>query len=354
MMTRKARALGMKRTVYRNASGLPDSAQVTTARDQAILGRAIQEHFPRYYKYFSTRTFNYRGQTIANHNRLLGRIEGVDGIKTGYIRASGFNLVTSVHRDRRYVVAVVLGGKSAAARDARMRQLIGSHIREAAIKRTAPMVARTPAKPEPRNAGRFALASAGSTPVARSTTVSRPRATPSAGSTEPIRPVPVRTLSVKPGKTTRTASVAPLHLPSAPPPAPESSPPTTITAHPPAPAVTRAGILGVLPARASTASLGEAAPPPAPAVMQAKTRVRSGWIIQVGAYPAESEAKERLSAVRSKASRLLAAADPFTEPVQRGETTLYRARFAGLDKEQAQAACKFLKRNSVDCLAIKN
>jgi D-alanyl-D-alanine carboxypeptidase len=94
MMTRKARSLGMSRTVYRNANGLPNDEQVTTARDQATLGRAIQERFPRYYKYFSTRSFTFRGQRISNHNRLLGSVDGVDGIKTGYIRASGFNLVT--------------------------------------------------------------------------------------------------------------------------------------------------------------------------------------------------------------------------------------------------------------------
>src|SRR5207237_1405338 len=121
-MTHKARALGMSRTTYRNASGLPDDDQVTTARDQSTLGRAIQERFPRYYKYFSTRSFSFRGQWISNHNHLLGRVEGVDGIKTGYIRASGFNLVTSVHRGNRYVVAVVLGGSSAGSCDARTRQ----------------------------------------------------------------------------------------------------------------------------------------------------------------------------------------------------------------------------------------
>ena len=128
LMTRKAQALGMSRTVYKNASGLPDDEQVTTARDQAVLGRAIQERFPRYYKYFSTRSFTFRGQSIGNHNRLLGRVEGVDGIKTGYIRASGFNLVTSVHRGNRYIVAVVMGGSSAGSRDARMRDLISEHI----------------------------------------------------------------------------------------------------------------------------------------------------------------------------------------------------------------------------------
>src|SRR5438132_10193918 len=84
LMTRKARALGMSKTVYRNASGLPDDDQVTTARDQSTLGRAIQDRFPRHYRYFATSTFVYRGHAIRNHNRLLGNVEGVDGIKTGY------------------------------------------------------------------------------------------------------------------------------------------------------------------------------------------------------------------------------------------------------------------------------
>src|SRR5258705_13720521 len=87
LMTSKARALGMNRTTYRNASGLPNDEQITTARDQALLGRAIQERFPRYYRYFSTPSFTYRGEAMRNHNRLLGRVEGVDGIKTGYTRA---------------------------------------------------------------------------------------------------------------------------------------------------------------------------------------------------------------------------------------------------------------------------
>jgi D-alanyl-D-alanine carboxypeptidase len=131
LMTRKAQTLGMSRTIYKNASGLPDSGQVTTARDQSTLGRAVQERFPRYYKYFSIRTFTFRGQSIGNHNHLLGRVEGVDGIKTGYVNASGFNLVTSVHRGNRYLVAVVMGGSSAGSRDAKMRDLINDKIAQA-------------------------------------------------------------------------------------------------------------------------------------------------------------------------------------------------------------------------------
>jgi D-alanyl-D-alanine carboxypeptidase len=160
----------------------------------------------------------------------------------------------------------------------------------------------------------------------------------------------------------------------------EAPPPAPVPAPAPAP-LARAGFLGVLPAPSRTTAFAETPPAPAPvavaarpepareampqrettpppaaaaAVPSSRPQTRSGWMIQVGAYPAESEAKERLALAKSKASRLLASASPFTEPVQRGETTLYRARFAGFEREQAEAACKFLKRNDVDCLAIRN
>ena len=136
LMTRKARALGMSRTTYRNASGLPDDEQVTTARDQATLGRAIQDRFPRYYRYFSTQAFNYHGQSIRNHNHLLGNVEGVDGIKTGYTRASGFNLVTSMRRGNRHLVGVVMGGRSGGSRDAIMRNLLAENLAKASTQRT--------------------------------------------------------------------------------------------------------------------------------------------------------------------------------------------------------------------------
>src|SRR3954464_7279705 len=136
LMTRKARALGMSRMVYANASGLPDSDQLTTARDQATMGRAVQDRFPREYRYFGTPVFVYRGHAMRNHNKLLGRVEGVDGIKTGYTRASGFNLVSSVRRGNRHIVAVVMGGASGGARDARMRSLIEQQIASASTQRT--------------------------------------------------------------------------------------------------------------------------------------------------------------------------------------------------------------------------
>lgn len=124
MMTRKARQLGMRSTVFRNASGLPDDDQVTTARDFAMLGRALIQDYPKYYPYFSRRSFAYGGRNLPNHNRLMSRYDGMDGIKTGYIRASGFNLVGSAVRDGRRLIAVVMGGKSPVARDNRMAALL--------------------------------------------------------------------------------------------------------------------------------------------------------------------------------------------------------------------------------------
>jgi D-alanyl-D-alanine carboxypeptidase len=140
LMTRKAQALGMAGTVYVNASGLPADAQITTARDQAVLGRAIQEHFPEYYRYFAIPNFQYRRAVISNHNALLRQMEGVDGIKTGYTEASGYNLLSSLRRAGRHLVAVVLGGRSNGARDARMRQLLEENIQHAAEQRTAPPI----------------------------------------------------------------------------------------------------------------------------------------------------------------------------------------------------------------------
>jgi D-alanyl-D-alanine carboxypeptidase len=392
LMTRKAQALGMTKTVYKNASGLPNDSQVTTARDQAILGRAIQERFPTYYKYFQTHSFVFRGHTIGNHNRLLGRVEGVDGIKTGYTNASGFNLVTSLRRDKRHVVAVVLGGSSAGSRDARMRELLSQYVPSAATKRTAPTIAEaatpknegpkneridaiktemakneptavraTEAKPD-REGQRFDLASANSVPVhldLPATSAAAQRAAP--GSNDPIQPVTVKTLNVKGNNTVALAAPTPfagLPRPNEPVRAePARTEPTRTAAAapagdalPPPPPGARPGVLGTLPA-----SVAMANPPADPAAPQAaKPRPRSGWIIQVGAYPDEDEAKRKLGMVKIKALKLLSDADPFTEPTVKDGTTYYRARFAGLNKDQAEAVCSYLKRNDVECVAIKN
>ncbi|MEM7692952.1 MAG: serine hydrolase [Pseudomonadota bacterium] len=140
-MTRTARRLGMKSTTFRNASGLPNRAQTTTARDMARLGLAIQRDFPQYYGVFQTRTFQFGKRRYRNHNRLLGRVTGVDGIKTGFIRASGFNLITSVRRDKRHIVAVVMGGRSGKRRNAQMASLVERYLPKAKRGRISRVVA---------------------------------------------------------------------------------------------------------------------------------------------------------------------------------------------------------------------
>jgi len=442
MMTRKARALGMSRTIYRNASGLPNDEQVTTARDQATLGRAIQDRFPRYYRYFSTLTFNYHGQSIRNHNHLLGNVEGVDGIKTGYTRASGFNLVTSLRRDNHHLVGVVMGGRSGGSRDAIMRNLLAENLDKSANRRTVAAIterngeaattdvadagasAKTgtktgtksddadedsaetetsaPASAPPASAARsarsvIAAAAAAVPPQGKPEAKAESRVEPAPltngviesqplalvpGSTEPMKPVKVRTVQVKAGAvklaSAGNGAVASPFTTSAIPAArteiPETSNAVVANAAndrvvaaraelPPQPANhgTGNGILGVLPASgASPASASQAmayAEPVRPAAQNnpAKTMVtHSGWIVQVGALESESEARRRIDAARNQARGLLTRADSFTETVAKGDKTLYRARFAGLEKDQAEAVCRTLKRSDISCITVRN
>lgn len=422
MMTRKARALGMTRTVYRNASGLPNDDQVTTARDQATLGRALQDRFPRYYRYFATTSFVFRGRTIRGHNHLLGSVDGVDGIKTGYIRASGFNLVTNLKRGNRHLVGVVLGGRSSGSRDATMRNLLAENLEKAATRRTVAaiternpaeanaQVAEDQARSRPERAvqvdGAVQVASAAPEPtvlpperpthltrslIAASTAAlppkqAKPEPAPLTsgvidtqaiaaipGSSEPMKPVRVKTVLVRAGST-KLASAGPAQsMPSvaasnARDEAPETSGSVVARANmPPQPANfgTGHGILGVLPASSVPSSTSQAmasaepAPRAQPQAVQQNGAVKpvvshTGWIIQVGALETENEARERLDAARGRARGMLGKADPFTEPVAKGDKKLYRARFAGLDRDQAEAVCRTLKRSDMSCITIRN
>jgi D-alanyl-D-alanine carboxypeptidase len=341
MMTAKARALGMTHTVYRDASGLPNDEQITTARDMIILGRAIQDRFPQYYHYFATRTFTFRGEEYRNHNHLLGRVAGVDGMKTGYIRDSGFNIIVSMRRGPRHVVAVVFGGPTASARDARVVGLLDDTIQLASVKRTAPPIVEGVAEARAK-AAKETVASIPTPP---------PRPEPPTGSTDPIKPNPVKTFAVQ-ASTMHTAALAP--------PLADDRKlvrvegPTKVTTvivkrEAPPPAAAKPGVLPVKVAAAGD-SVPVATVKPEPA---AKPR-SGGWMIQVGAFPEEQEAKQRLLAAKDKAKTQLGQADPFTERVAKGDKSLYRARFAGLDKEQAETACKHLKRNEIPCMLLKN
>jgi D-alanyl-D-alanine carboxypeptidase len=155
-MTRRARDLGLDHTTFRNASGLPNSRQVTTARDMVRLALAMLKNHPKYYEYFSTPNFSYKGRRYRNHNSLLRTYRGADGIKTGYIRASGFNLVASAVRKGRRLVAVVMGGKTARARDKHMALLLDRAFKKAgpaSAKRTQQVQAVPPPDPKPDSLG---------------------------------------------------------------------------------------------------------------------------------------------------------------------------------------------------------
>lgn len=156
-MTAAARTLGMKRTTFRNASGLPNRRQLSTARDMAALAQALIDNYPQYYKYFSTAKFTYNGRTYANHNNLLGHYEGTDGIKTGYTRASGFNLAASTVRDGRRLIAVVFGGKTARSRDTHITSLLDKGFATKGLTRPVTARAAPSAAPPRRKPEQFAV-----------------------------------------------------------------------------------------------------------------------------------------------------------------------------------------------------
>ncbi|HEY3796224.1 MAG TPA: serine hydrolase [Bradyrhizobium sp.] len=435
MMTRKARALGMTRTVYVNASGLPADEQITTARDQATLARAIQDRFPKYYRYFATEAFNFHGHTIHGHNHLLGSVDGVDGIKTGYTRASGFNLITNLRRGNRHLVGVVMGGRSGGSRDAIMRSLLAENLDKASGTRTvAAITERSPADANADVAedvaqsrptqtvqvqGAVQVASSASEPASQppvrsikpsvlaaaaaavppqpAKPGSKPEPEPFSngviqtqpiaiipGSSEPMKPVRVKTVQIKAGpvKVASAGPSQPTQVTNSIPPAPRAEVPETSGAvvakaesngpaaaeMPPQPANfgTGNGVLGALPASRAPASapsqaLAYADPKSQPpqAIQQngavKPVAAHTGWIIQVGALESESEARERIEAARNQAHGLLSKADPFTEPVlAKGDRKLFRARFAGLDRDQAEAVCRTLKRSDISCITVRN
>lgn len=174
-MTAKARALGMKNSTFRNASGLPHKGQLSTARDMAILARALVRHFPHHYHFFAAESFTYAGVTHKNHNQLLSSYDGADGLKTGYIRASGFNLVASAMRGERRVIGVVFGDRSPAARNARMAELLDRGFERLA----GTQVAEAP--PPPKASGKTKATRAASRPTQVAT--NPPRKTPAADAT---------------------------------------------------------------------------------------------------------------------------------------------------------------------------
>ena len=366
MMTRKARALGMANTTYRNASGLPNDQQITSARDLSILGRSLEDRFPRYFKYFATEEFDYDGQTIGNHNHLLGRVEGVDGIKTGYTRASGFNLLTSVHRNGRSLIAVVMGGRSAPARDQIMENLIDDHLAQCSTVRTATRIADAslaetraaqPAAAQPQASARPRPAVVAANVPAHLPAARPAEAQDGEGDNAEDDDQPAFRVSA-------VQTVRPRPAEAAPAPRPIAARPVEPMDAGAAPAAKKAG-----PADLGWKKGPDAAGLTPPTKPKSETAVAArsagdseedaapgekGWKIQIGATDNAAKAAALLDKARARDRSVLAAAKPVTEKVRKGEADYYRAQFAGLDSASAESACRSLKRSGFSCFATRD
>jgi D-alanyl-D-alanine carboxypeptidase len=390
LMTQKARSLGMNATLFKNAHGLPHPEQISTARDMITLALRLNDDFPRYYGLFATRSFTYDGETYRNHNTLIGRYDGIDGIKTGYTAASGFNLVSSVRRDGKHVVGAVFGGATAGTRNATMRTLLTRALAQASIHKTRRplLVAKAaPSQERARPSPPQRIETAQSTAVqdhvaARTANAQQPLRTASAGGGEEtgerrmsqspridiarVRPVLVapRAHPVEP------ALVEPVTLASASTRARSASfaePRIVADAGPVLP--TRGAAPSSLQAQAERISRGEPAITTAalantahnqidrnndhPPAAYAASGPLSAFAVQIGAFGSESEARRQLQSAFDRAGGVLDGRQPTTQPVQHAGKQLYRARFSGFDQHTAASACQELKRRQIECHVAK-
>lgn len=363
MMTAKAHALGMTRTTYRNANGLPNTAQMTTARDQARLGIALRQHFPQYYGYFNTRAFKFGNRVIRSHNRLVGSVRGVDGIKTGYTRAAGFNLVSSLQADGKSIVGVVLGGASTPARDSQMRNLLATYMPKAstsggalvAQSKPMPEMIETPAPVSPAKVAQVA--------EKKAITANQPPVTAAAADLGLPHKGPL------PDSRYQTASTEVAYAETA---APKTDNPLLTQ---PMPSPTK---VKTVPIKQQQEQASVAVPTPAPAYIPpeqgdtsvdelttASTKVApakevaakevpqpSGWVVQIGVSSSREMAMDLLANAKAKGGKALSSAKPFAVAYANDGDQIYRARFGGFDGQRdAVNACKALKKAGVKCWA---
>jgi D-alanyl-D-alanine carboxypeptidase len=314
-MTKKARELGMTSTQYKNASGLPDAGQLTNARDMAILARALIARFPSFYPYFATESFTYAGRVYTSHNHVVMNYAGADGLKTGYIRASGYNVATSAVRNGHRIIAVVMGGRSAYARDIQMMGLLDQGFALAAT--------------QPK------------TQVASATLLPQP---PTIASTQASQ------------KTVKTVGAPALLMPATKPAvlaAPTAMAPEAVTVQ------VADAMLDATPAadaaqQADTAQIASIEPTAAPAATKTKSSAARGrWGIQVGAFNAYELALNAAKRASRRVATLVKNAQVVVDETVKGNATLYRARLVGLSKQNAHNACRQLKAKSIDCLVFQ-
>ncbi len=323
MMTRRARQLGMKNTTYKNASGLHVKAQVSTPRDQAILGQAMLRDFPRDYKYFSTKTFTYAGRTYANHNKLMNTYVGMDGIKTGFVNASGFNLVASAKRNGTRLIGVVFGGQTTKSRNDHMAQLLDLGFERINDVRVASALAQ-----QGRNGTSTAALSATSSAALKAAGNQQPVVTAQKNRKD-LPHFDAMGLVTEQGDQDEDDSALPVQKPAniiRPP----SATANTLTV---AEMQARAANTNTPPQQLARAN-----------VPGAKAKGTGEWAVQVGAFSSHAAG---MTALKAAHQRLPAAITDRVEyvivPLMTNRGVIYRARMTGLEHPEATAACAQLR-----------
>ncbi len=311
LMTQQARQLGMSRTTFQNASGLPDPDQVTTARDMATLGKALIRDFPAYYRFFNTRSFTYEGRVHNNHNHMLRNFEGADGIKTGFIRASGFNLVASAQRDGRRLIGVIFGGDSPRRRDDQMARMLergftmpgrGDDILVADAGIDGAPAAKPSGRPQPAQARQSQPQMLASSKIAQ-------------GDSEDTKPARSARPAANPlGDGNRVANAQTVAM-----------------------AAPVARDVGTAPAAGSGSGSVQG----------------SGWAIQVGAFAANGAARSAAEQAIKTAGGMLNRGSILIHPGKGANgAQVFRARIGGLSESQARDACRLLSQRQTSCFAL--
>ncbi len=296
LMTQKARQLGMSSTVFRNASGLPNREQVTTARDLARLANALLRDFPHYYPVFSVQTYSYRGRPLENHNRMLASYAGADGLKTGYTAASGFNLVMSAMRDNRRLIGVVMGGDTAFQRDRLMAELMDRGFAMAGSLALSPWSPQRMPPSARYNASNFV---------------------PGTAIPEAPRHAPAVAQAARP--------------PVEPTPAPSAAPPAPVR------------VASAAPAAASSAVSADPGQPPL-----------GSWVIQVGSFSDSRSAQLALDRATTALPETARSHSAITvDEVQMAQKTFHRARLINLTQEEAVLGCRKLEQRKIYCSALQ-
>lgn len=348
MMTERARSLGMRNSYFANASGLPNPLQKSSAYDMAILGRALMQYFPQHYHFFSTKFFTYKGQIITTHNNLINRYKGMDGFKTGFTAASGFNLVASAVRNNRRVIVAVFGGRSAVTRDNHVADLMNRGLDQLARGQMGTQVASAaPIQKLSNNIQVVAVQSAQTTSTRQVTTQIVPTNAPIAVATpvtvtqviqQTAQAVPVATSSNATATTTQTTT-------------------TTVSSNDAGTGFSYpegwspdGGAVKTLQAPNTAQPVASAQPGAIQPVSYLPTAMNKNqnWGIQVGAYSTPSLSQQAIQIVQSRLKTMSITAQPVVVPSVTPSGTIYRARMIGMTAENAAKACQLL----TECMAF--